>query len=54
VNRYGETEIGYLPHLRKTIYRHKGVAMGYGLKVWPEDFATVKAKAPEAMNLEGL
>ena len=52
VNRYGETEVGYLPHLRKTIYRHKGVAMGYGLKVWPEDFATVKAKAPEAMNLE--
>ncbi len=34
--------------------RHKGVAMGYGLKLWPEDFATVKSKAPEALNLEGL
>lgn len=54
VNRYGETETGYLPHLKKSIYRHKGEAMGYGLKVWPEDFATVKAKAPEAVNLEGL
>lgn len=54
VNRYGETEAGYLPHLKKTLYRHKGEAMGYGLKVWPEDFATVKTKAPEALNLEGL
>ena len=53
VNRYGETETGYLPHLKKTIYRHKAVALGYGLKLWPEDLATVKAKAPEAGNLEG-
>jgi hypothetical protein len=28
--------------------------MGYGLKVWPDDFATLKAKAPETVNLEGL
>jgi len=54
VNRYGETETGYLPHLKKTLYRHKGEAMGYGLKVWPEDFVTVKSKAPEAANLGGL
>ena len=54
VNRYGETETGYLPHLKKTIYRHKAAASGYGLKLWPEDLATVKAKAHEALNLEGL
>ena len=54
VNRYGETETSYLPHLKKTIYRHKAEALGYGLKLWPEDLATVKAKAPEAVNLEGL
>ena len=54
VNRYGETETAYLPHLKKTLFRHKGEAMGYGLKVWPEDFATVKSKAPEAANLGGL
>jgi hypothetical protein len=54
VNRYGETEPGYLPHLKKTIYRHKGVVLGYGLKLWPEDHTTVKAQAPEAVNLEGL
>ncbi len=53
-NRYGETETSYLPHLKKSIYRHKGAAMGYGLKLWPEDFSTVKTKAPEALNLEGL
>jgi hypothetical protein len=40
--------------LKKTIYRHKAAALGYGLKLWPEDFATVKAKAHEALNLEGL
>ena len=44
VNRYGETETGYLEHLKKTIFRHKGGAMGYGLKVWPEDFETVQSK----------
>jgi hypothetical protein len=54
VNRYGETEPAYLPHLKKTIYRHKDTALGYGLKVWPEDFVTVKIKAPEAKNREGL
>ena len=54
VNRYGETETSYLPHLKKTLYRHKDVALDYGLRLRPEDFATVKAKAPEASNLEGL
>ena len=49
-----ETETGYLPHLKKTLYRHKGAAMGYGLKVWPEDFTNIKSKATEAANLEGL
>jgi hypothetical protein len=54
VNRYGETEPAYLPHLKKTLYRHKGELMGYGIKIWPEDFATTKEKAPEVENLEGL
>lgn len=54
VNRYGETETGYVGHLKKSIYRHKGAALGYGLKVWPGDIATVKIKAPEACVLEGL
>ncbi|MHB1359800.1 MAG: DUF3800 domain-containing protein [Rhodocyclaceae bacterium] len=54
VNRYGETETGYLTHLKKTLYRHQKSVMGYGVKVWPEDFATLKAKAPETVNLEGL
>ena len=49
-----KTEPGYLPHLKRTIYRHKETALGYGLKFWPEDFQTIKEKAPEACNLEGL
>lgn len=54
VNRYGETEQGYLPHLKSRIYRHRGAALGYGVKLWPEDFATIKEKAPEVSHLEGL
>src|SRR3989344_1027319 len=54
VNRYGETETGYLPHLKKTLYRHQKTALGYGIKVWPEDFTTLKAKAPQTRSLEGL
>jgi hypothetical protein len=54
VNRYGETESGYLPHLKKTLYRHQATVLGYGIKVWPEDFATLKAKAPETVSLKGL
>ena len=54
VNRYGETEPAYLPHLKSRIYRNKGVALGYGLKLWPEDFTTIKEKAPEVMHFEGL
>ena len=53
-NPYGETEAGYLPHLKTSIYRHKGEAIGYGLKFWPEDYATAKTKAPEAEHLGGL
>jgi len=54
VNRYGETETGYLPHLKKTLYLHQKTVLGYGIKVWPEDFATLKTKAPETVSLEGL
>jgi hypothetical protein len=27
VNRHGETEPAYLPHLKKTVYRHKALAL---------------------------
>lgn len=53
-NRYGETEPSYLRLLGKTIYRHNNMALGYGLKVWPGDIASIKAKAPEGVNLEGF
>lgn len=54
VNRYGETETSYMHHLGKTLYRHRGEFMGYGIKVWPEDYDTIKTKAPEVENFEGL
>jgi len=54
VNRYGETESAYLAHLEKSFYRHKGALLGYGIKVWPEDYETIKLKAPEVENFRGL
>nr|VFJ63769.1 MAG: Protein of unknown function (DUF3800) [Candidatus Kentron sp. DK] len=54
LNRYRETEPAYLHHLEKTLYRHKGEAMGYGIKVWPENYDAIKEKAPETENLGGL
>ena len=54
MNRYGDTDPAYLRHLKKTRYRHQSQSMGYGIKVWPEDYETIKAKAPEAINLGGL
>jgi len=54
VNRYRETEPAYLPYLGKTFYRHKRELMGYGIKLWPEDYDTIKAKAPEVENIGGL
>lgn len=54
VNLYGETEPAYLGHLKKTLYRHQSQSIGYGIKVWPEDYETIKSKAPEATNLGGL
>ena len=54
VNRYHETEISYLQLLKKTIYRHKNSVLGYGIKLWPEDFTSLKTKAPEVLNFKGF
>ncbi|MBS1269448.1 MAG: hypothetical protein MAG794_00399 [Gammaproteobacteria bacterium] len=54
VNRYGETEPAYLRYLGSSFYRYKGVSLGYGIKVWPEDYDVIKTKAPEIENLAGL
>ena len=44
VNRYGKSEPGYLAHLHSRMYRHRGLALGYNVKiqaalarVWGED-----------------
>jgi hypothetical protein len=54
VNRYGETESGYLNHLSRTLYRYKDRMHGYGVKLWPGDLGKLKEKAPEVRNLEAL
>lgn len=41
VNRYGDTEPRYQDILRPIFYRHKGTALGYGLKFWPKDLTSL-------------
>ncbi len=54
LNRYGETENAYFSHIAKTLYRHNGKVQGYGMKFWPEEFATVKTKTPQIEDLGDL
>ncbi|MBI4849782.1 MAG: DUF3800 domain-containing protein [Nitrospirae bacterium] len=46
VNRYGEVEDKYARILLPQCYRHKGAALGYGLKFWPEEFQKLKTANP--------
>ena len=52
LNRYGETESSYFSHISKTLYRHNGKALGYGMKFWPDDFEVMKRKIPQINDLE--
>lgn len=40
-NLYGEVESRYLELLRRTVYHHRGVHEGYGLKFWCADRPTI-------------
>lgn len=51
-NRFGDTEDRYARLLLPTVYRHKGTALGYGLKFWPGDFTTLKARNPQLAGFE--
>ena len=46
LNRYGEAEDKYARLLLPTVYRHKEVRLGYGLKFWPEDLEKLKSANP--------
>lgn len=46
LNRYGEIEDKYARLLLSNCYRHKGVALGYGLKFWPEEFQKLQSANP--------
>ena len=53
-NRYGETETAYFSHVAKTLYRHNGNALGYGMKFWPDDYDALKSKIPQIADLGDL
>ncbi len=46
LNRYGEVEEKYTQMLRPTFYRHKGKALGYGVKFWPAEVEALKMTNP--------
>lgn len=52
LNPYGEAESRYLDLLAPTTYRHKGSALGYGLKFWPHDLAMLAELLPHARAFE--
>ena len=43
-NNDADTEDRYARLIFPTLYRHKGITLGYGLKFWPGDFELLKAK----------
>jgi len=45
-SQYGEVEEKYAMLLQPTFYRHKGKAIGYGVKFWPEDIEALKKTNP--------
>ena len=46
LNRYGEAEDKYARLLLPTVYRHRDVKLGYGLKFWPDDVEKLKSANP--------
>lgn len=50
-NRYGEAEPAYFRHLAKTLYRHDGKILSYGMKFWPEEYEAMKQKIPQIGDL---
>ena len=51
-NRYGETEPAYFRHVARTLYRHEGKVLSYGMKFWPEEYEALKRKIPQIEDLE--
>jgi hypothetical protein len=42
LNQYGEAESRYVELISPTLYKNKGVALGYGLKFWPKNIDYLK------------
>jgi hypothetical protein len=53
-NRFGDTETRYAQLLQPTFRRHKGVVLGFGLKFWPGELASLKAQNPRLAGFADL
>lgn len=51
LNQFGDTESRYLFELLPTCYRHEEQLLGYGLKLWPGDLATLSTENPHLVTL---
>lgn len=52
-NQFGDTESRYLTELLPVAYRHERRLLGYGLKFWPGDFASLQTENPQLAGLVG-
>lgn len=50
----GNTEPRYITILRRQTYRHKEVALGYGLKVWPPQLDELEREMPHMAALRDI
>jgi len=51
-NAYGDIETRYAEILLPLFYRHQQVALGYGLKFWPQSISDLKEKLPHLSFLK--
>jgi hypothetical protein len=46
-NPYGDVEDRYARLMMPTIYRHRGILEGYGMKFWPDSLTSLSKSLPE-------
>lgn len=46
-NPYGDVEDRYARLMMPTIYRHRGILEGYGIKFWPDSLTSLSNSLPE-------
>lgn len=53
-NPYGDVEDRYVRLMMPTFYRHRSVLEGYGVKLWPDDLASLSKSLPYLTIFQSL